>query len=120
MKSREKSKKPGQADFGRFAEALMTLENVAECRRFLSDLCTPAELEAMVDRWRAVELLKSGKTYREIAEKTGMSVTTVGRVARCIEFGNDGYETAWQRLANQSSSARQKKSKRNQVAAKRK
>lgn len=98
MKSREKAKKPGKADFQRFAEALLTLKNTRECRQFLTDLCTPAELEAMVDRWRAVELLKSGMTYREIAEKTGMSVTTVGRVARCIEFGSDGYETAYTRL----------------------
>jgi len=98
MKSREKNKKPGKSDFGRFAEALLSLKNVSEYRDFLEDLCTPSELEAMVDRWRAVELLKSEMTYRDIAEKTGMSVTTVGRVARCIEFGRNGYETAYQRV----------------------
>lgn len=97
MKNRDQEKQPGKGPFERFARALLTLESTRECRDFLQDLCTPAELEAMVDRWRAVELLKAGKTYREISEKTGMSVTTVGRVARCLELGAGGYETAWNR-----------------------
>lgn len=78
--------------------AILTLENVDECRRFLADLCTPAELEAMVDRWSVVPLLRQGMPYRQIHDRTGVSVTTIGRVARFLSEGNDGYLLAAERL----------------------
>ncbi|HHW4681288.1 MAG TPA: YerC/YecD family TrpR-related protein, partial [Xylella taiwanensis] len=52
---------------------------------------TPAELEALADRWRVVPLLLEGRPYREIHDHTGISVTTIGRVARCLEHGAGGY-----------------------------
>ncbi len=63
-------------------------------RAFLLDLCTPAELEAMTDRWHVVPLLGQGIPYREIHELTGVSVTTIGRVARTLERGAGGYAQA--------------------------
>src|SRR5690606_25109990 len=54
----------------------------------------PAELEAMADRWRVVPLLLQGLPYREIHERTQVSVTTVGRVARTLEHGAGGYPAA--------------------------
>ena len=71
-------------------------------KAFLQDLCTPAELEAMVDRWRVAQLLERGLSYREINDLTEVSVTTVGRVARFIEFGAGGYRTALDRLGASS------------------
>ena len=56
----------------------------------------------MADRWRAVRMLKLGKTYREISELTGMSVTTVGRVARFMELGSGGYEIVYKRVNDKS------------------
>ncbi|MDH3415030.1 MAG: Trp family transcriptional regulator, partial [Gammaproteobacteria bacterium] len=44
--------------------AIISLRSVAECRDFCRDLCTPAELQALVDRWQVVELLEQGLTYR--------------------------------------------------------
>ncbi|WP_228386750.1 YerC/YecD family TrpR-related protein [Ornithinicoccus halotolerans] len=61
---------------------------------FLTDLCTPAELEALADRWSVVPLLAQGVPYRTIHERTGVSVTTVGRVARCLDHGAGGYHAA--------------------------
>jgi TrpR-related protein YerC/YecD len=61
------------------------------------DLCTPAELQALVDRWQVVELLLQDMPYRQINEKTGVSVTTVGRVARFLSSGFGGYKTAIER-----------------------
>jgi len=58
---------------------------------FLRDLCTPAELEAMADRWRVVPLLHQGVPYRKIHQLTGVSVTTISRVARSLEHGTGGY-----------------------------
>ena len=74
--------------------AVLTLKNVDECRAFFRDLCTPAELQAMADRWAVVEWLQKGLPYREIHRITGVSVTTIGRVARCLADGNGGYALA--------------------------
>jgi uncharacterized protein YerC len=36
--------------------------------------------------------------YREIHDRTGVSVTTIGRVARCLDLGAGGYRLAAERL----------------------
>ncbi len=74
--------------------ALLALDTAAEMRAFLRDLCTPAELEAMIDRWRVVPYLLQGMAYRQIHERTAVSVTTIGRVARFLSQGNGGYQAA--------------------------
>ena len=79
-------------------QAILTLKSVEECRAFFRDLCTPAELEAMSDRWAVVEWLERGVPYREIHKHTGVSVTTIARVARYVGDGNGGYELASQRM----------------------
>lgn len=81
--------------------AVLTLRSVGECRAFLRDLCTPAELQAMADRWAVVECLRRGLPYREIHRHTGVSVTTIGRVARYLAQGNGGYALAAQRVSVQ-------------------
>ena len=78
--------------------AMLTLKNVDECRAFFRDLCTPAELQAIADRWAVVDWLQKGLPYREIHRVTGVSVTTIGRVARCLADGNGGYSIAVNRL----------------------
>jgi TrpR-related protein YerC/YecD len=75
-------------------EALLACRTLDEMRAFLRDLCTPAELEALVDRWRVVPYLLRGMAYREIHERTAVSVTTIGRVARFLSQGNGGYLAA--------------------------
>jgi TrpR-related protein YerC/YecD len=79
--------------------AIVSLRTTAECHKFLKDLCTPAELQALVDRWQVVELLENGLTYRGINDLTGVSVTTIGRVARFLADGYGGYRTAIDRTA---------------------
>lgn len=81
------------------ASALAALKSPAEVRAFLEDLCTPAELEAMADRWRVVPYLLDGVPYREIHDHTLVSVTTIGRVARTLEHGAGGYGAAIKRAA---------------------
>jgi len=78
--------------------AILTLHRVEECRAFLRDLCTPAELQAMADRWAVVECLRRGLPYREVHRQTGVSMTTIGRVARYLATGNGGYALAAQRV----------------------
>ena len=80
--------------------AVISLRDVGECRKFFKDLCTPAELQALVDRWHVVELLEQGLPYRRIHDLTGVSVTTIGRVARFLSDGFGGYRTAIDRTAS--------------------
>jgi TrpR-related protein YerC/YecD len=79
-------------------QAILTLRTVDECRDFFRDLCTPAELQALSDRWTVVGLLRQDLPYREIHRQTGVSVTTIGRVARYLGNGNGGYALAIRRL----------------------
>ena len=79
-------------------DALLAMRTPAEMKAFLDDLCTPAELEAIADRWRVVPLLLDAAPYREIHDRTGVSVTTIGRVARCLEYGAGGYRLAADRV----------------------
>jgi TrpR-related protein YerC/YecD len=66
--------------------ALLSLKTPEECRSFLVDLCTPAEIKALSERWVIARLLDEGRlSYRVISAATGASTTTVGRVARFLE-----------------------------------
>ncbi len=67
------------------ARALQSTKGEADMERFLVDLCTPSELRALSERWYVAQLLdKGGLSYREINEQTGISTTTIGRVARFL------------------------------------
>lgn len=78
--------------------AVAALRSAAECRAFFRDLCTPAEIQAMADRWAVVDFLQRSLPYREIHRLTGVSVTTIGRVARFLAGGNGGYAVAVRRI----------------------
>lgn len=99
MKRRPLESERGEQNLALLASALLSLRSVEEVQAFLEDLCTPAELEAMGDRWRVVPLLQDGVPYREIHDRTQVSVTTIGRVARTLERGAGGYGIAAGRLA---------------------
>lgn len=83
--------------------ALLTLRTVDEARAFLDDLCTPAEREAMRDRWSVVPHLIAGEPYWQIHAATAVSITTIGRVARCLEQGAGGYARAAGRMKTKQS-----------------
>ena len=80
------------------ADALLTLRDRDEMLRFLRDLCTFQELEALTHRWQIVQLLEQHVPYLEIAERVGASTTTVTRVAQWLRHGAGGYRTALDRL----------------------
>ena len=75
------------------AEALAGLRSGDEARALLADLCTPAEVHSLAERWQVARLLDTGQlTYREIHEATGVSTTTIVRVARFLrQEDNRGY-----------------------------
>lgn len=92
--NRNQSERQQKAAEDALFEAVISLRTVGECRNFFKDLCTPAELQALVDRWQVVEYLEQDLPYRKIHDLTGVSVTTIGRVARFLVDGFGGYRTA--------------------------
>jgi TrpR-related protein YerC/YecD len=86
--SREPEHLPG---FDELADALLALRTRDECRRFLRDLCTIAELEALVHRWQIARLVDERVPYLEIAQRIHTSTATVTRVAHWLHNGTGGY-----------------------------
>ena len=76
-------------------KAIEKLKTQKQARDFLTDLCTPKEIESLNERWEVAKLLSTKKyTYREIATKLGASTTTVTRVARFLfSENNNGYKS---------------------------
>ncbi len=81
-------------------EALAKLETAEEMRRFLVDLCTPAEVRALTERWLVAQLLDgTDLSYRDISAQTGVSTTTIGRVARFLkDEPHQGYRIVLDRI----------------------
>ena len=76
--------------------ALLTPRSTAEMRLLLVDLCTPAEIRTLAERWHVARLLdRDGLSYRDIHEATGVSTTTIVRVARFLkQEPHHGYRRA--------------------------
>ena len=79
-------------------EAIKTLQGFEEYRSFFQDILTPSEFQAIKDRWTVAALLYEGYTYREVNAISGVSITTVARVARFLSDGSGGYQIALERL----------------------
>ena len=92
----------------RLYEAIVQLKNSDEAKKFFEDLCTPTERQAMADRWLVVEPVKEGTPYRTIYEETGVSVTTIGRVARCLSHGTGGYNLIYDRIKRKGNVSKRK------------
>jgi TrpR-related protein YerC/YecD len=80
------------------ADAVLLLQTRDEARRFLRDLCTLPELEALTHRWQTALLLEQGMPYLEIAERVPTSTATVTRVAQWLRHGAGGYRLVLDRL----------------------
>lgn len=79
-------------------EAILTLKTPEECYTFFEDVCTVNELLSLSQRYEVARMLREGRTYLEIAEKTGASTATISRVNRSLNYGNDGYDMVFKRL----------------------
>ncbi|MBA2628580.1 MAG: transcriptional regulator [Rickettsiaceae bacterium] len=67
-------------------DTILAIETKDQLGNFLKDLCTPAELRSLDERWKVCQLLaKENLSYREIHAITGASLTTIGRVARFLK-----------------------------------
>ena len=81
-------------------EAILTLKDLEECKKFFSDLCTVAELRAMEQRFEVAMLLSDGMIYNDILERTGASSATISRVNRSLSYGTGAYARIFARTKN--------------------
>lgn len=79
-------------------EAVLSLENKEECYKFFEDVCTVNELLSLSQRFEVARMLRTQKTYLDIAEETGASTATISRVNRSLNYGNDGYDMVFARM----------------------
>ena len=79
-------------------ESILTLKDVEEAYIFFDDLCTLNEIQSLAQRLEVARLLRQGATYNQIETSTGASTATISRVKRCLNYGNDGYTLALDRL----------------------
>jgi TrpR-related protein YerC/YecD len=87
---------PGLDDL---ADAVLVLRTRDEAKRFLRDLCTLGELEALAHRWQIAQLVDAGRSYLDIADAVQTSTATVTRVAHWLRHGAGGYTLALERTA---------------------
>ena len=95
MNSRSRKANPNSPLY----QAILKLKTPEECYNFLMDLCTVPELNAMEQRFEVAQLLNQGMIYNKILEQTGASSATISRVNRSLNYGSDGYDMVFARLA---------------------
>jgi TrpR-related protein YerC/YecD len=91
-------KKLNDKSIDQLFEAILTLKSVEECYVFFDDLCTVNEIQSLSQRLEVARMLGKGNTYNQIETETGASTATISRVKRCLNYGNDGYKLALERL----------------------
>ncbi len=79
-------------------KAVNSLKDEKETACFLRDLLTIPEIEEFANRIEIVRLLYKGNSYAKIAKQTGVSTTTVTRVAHWLYRGTGGYKTVVERV----------------------
>ena len=87
--------------------ALLTPQTPEEMARLLTDLCTPQEVRTLAERWHVATLLDgTDLSYRDIHDATGVSTTTIVRIARFLrQEPHQGYRAALDRLAGANNDA---------------
>lgn len=78
--------------------SILTLKSLEDCYIFFDDLCTVNEIQSLAQRLEVARMLSKGYTYHKIETETGASTATISRVKRCLNYGNDGYQLALDRL----------------------
>lgn len=78
--------------------AILSLKNIEECERFFRDILTLEEIREIAARWHVAKMIDEGISYREIADKTKISTSTITRVANWLHYGAGGYRLVLTRL----------------------
>lgn len=85
-------------------DALLSLRNKREAKRFLRDLLTESELLELANRLKAARMLYEQVPYTTIEQELGLSSTTVARISKWLNHGRGGYRLILDRLAKRGES----------------
>jgi TrpR-related protein YerC/YecD len=85
------------------AQAFLNLKNADEAQRFLRDLMTEGEIEEFANRLEAASLLSKDVQYNAIIENTGLSSTTIARIAKWLKGSLGGYRLVLKRITQNQS-----------------
>ncbi len=77
--------------------AFLSMRTPAEMRRFMRDILTENEIEEFSKRLLTARLLTEKVPYSEIEKRTGLSSTTIARVAQWLRKGAGGYKLVLKR-----------------------
>lgn len=88
--------------------AVLSLSTPQQCEAFLRDLMTEKEIEEFSNRLRAAEMLTDKVPYTEIVKATGLSSTTVARVAKWLNGKEQGYKSVLAKIHHTSSFQKRK------------
>ena len=88
--------------FDLMCKAFGYLETEEEIRKFLEDLCTPQEIDALSRRLMVAVMLKRGDVYTKIVEQTGASTATISRVNKTLTYQSaGGYDLILDRISEE-------------------
>lgn len=82
----------------RLFQTFLNLHTIEECYAYFEDLCTIKELQDMAQRLDTAILLSNGNSYQKVTGQVSISTATIGRVSKCLNYGNGGYRMAIERL----------------------
>ena len=80
-------------------DCILSLQSMDECYDFFEDLCTVNEVQAISQRIVVAKMLSEKRVYSDIVKETGASTATISRVNRSLQFGCNGYEKLFERVA---------------------
>ena len=84
-------RKVNQTDIDELYGVVLSLKGLREAKSFFRDLLTEGEIKEFAERWKVAKMLASDIPYTSIIDATGLSSTTVARVARWVKKGTGGY-----------------------------
>lgn len=87
-------------------KSILSLKDLEECYKFFDDLCTVNEIQSLAQRLDVARMLREGYTYHKIETETGASTATISRVKRSLNYGNDAYTMALDRVKEEEESAK--------------
>ncbi len=87
----------------RLIQAILALKTENEAGLFLRDLMTEKEIKEFAKRLKAAEMLTEKVPYSTIEKETGLSSTTVARVAKWLNGKGGGYKIVINKLHHHNS-----------------
>ncbi|MBI2092249.1 MAG: trp operon repressor [Deltaproteobacteria bacterium] len=93
-----------EADWKReLIDLIESSHSKGEMNELLTALLTPSEYKELAKRWQIVKKLIEGATQREIRNELKVSIATVTRGSREIQYGNGVFKKFYKRLCDRKS-----------------